>query len=108
MIVVDGVPISDYASVSTLINPQDVESMTVLRDATAASIWGAAAANGVIVIETKKGKSTNQPQKIKLQFNAFTTFRGRPDLDYFNMMGTSQFLETAKGFSLQRIIPGQR
>lgn len=97
LIVVDGVPISDYASVSTLINPQDVESMTVLRDATAASIWGAAAANGVIVIETKKGKSTNQPQKIKLQFNAFTTFRGRPDLDYFNMMGTSQFLETAKG-----------
>ena len=61
LIVVDGVPISDYASVSTLINPQDVESMTVLRDATAASIWGAAAANGVIVIETKKGKSTNQP-----------------------------------------------
>ncbi len=96
LIVVDGVPISDYSSVSTLINPQDVETITVLRDATAASIWGAAAANGVIVIETKKGKSTSQPQKIKLQFNAFTSFRGRPDLDYFNMMGTSQFLQTSK------------
>jgi TonB-linked SusC/RagA family outer membrane protein len=96
LIVVDGVPISDYSSVSTLINPQDVETITVLRDATAASIWGAAAANGVIVIETKKGKSSSQPQKIKLQFNAFTSFRGRPDLGYFNMMETSQFLQTSK------------
>ena len=96
LIVIDGVPISDYASVTTLINPQDVETMTVLRDATAASIWGSAAANGVIVIETKKGKLAAQAQKIKLKFNAFSTFRGRPDLDYFNMMSTSQFLKTSR------------
>jgi len=96
LVVVDGVPISDYASVATLVNPQDVETITVLRDATAASIWGAAAANGVIVIETKKGKTSNQPQKTKVQFNSFTTFRGRPDLGYFNMMSTPEFLKTSR------------
>jgi len=96
LVVVDGVPISDYASVATLVNPQDVETITVLRDATAASIWGAAAANGVIVIETKKGKTSSQPQKTKVQFNSFTTFRGRPDLEYFNMMSTPDFLKTSR------------
>jgi TonB-linked SusC/RagA family outer membrane protein len=96
LIVVDGVPISDYASVATLVNPQDVESITVLRDATAASIWGSAAANGVIVIETKKGKTSSQPQKTRVQFNSFAAFRGRPDLDYFNMMSTGQFLSSSR------------
>ncbi len=46
----DGITIDDLSS----INPQDVADVTVLRDATAASIWGSRAANGVIVIATKK------------------------------------------------------
>lgn len=96
LIVVDGVPISDYASVATLVGPQDVESITVLRDATAASIWGSAAANGVIVIETKKGKMSSQPQKTRVQFNSFASFRGRTDFDYFNMMSTGQFLNSSR------------
>jgi len=50
--VVDGVPTTDINA----INPQDVESLTVLKDAGAASIYGARASNGVIVITTKKGK----------------------------------------------------
>ena len=50
--VVDGVPTTDVNT----INPDDVESMTVLKDAGAASIYGSRASNGVIVITTKKGK----------------------------------------------------
>lgn len=63
LIVVDGFPISDVdhlgsnnLSAFEKINPNDVESITVLKDAAAASIWGARSANGVIVITTKKGK----------------------------------------------------
>ncbi len=56
LIVVDGAPFyTDVIDPWTLINPSDVESITVLKDAAAASIWGSQAANGVIVITTKKG-----------------------------------------------------
>ena len=52
LIVVDGFPISTGFS---SINPNDVESISILKDAAAASIWGARASNGVIVVTTKKG-----------------------------------------------------
>lgn len=56
LIVVDGAPFySNVVDPWTLINPGDVESITVLKDAAAASIWGSQAANGVIVITTKSG-----------------------------------------------------
>lgn len=56
LIVVDGAPFyTDVIDPWMLINPSDVESITVLKDAAAASIWGSQAANGVIVITTKKG-----------------------------------------------------
>ena len=96
LVVVDGVPILDYNSVQALVNPEDVESITVLRDATAASIWGAAAANGVIVITTKKGKMNSAYQKIKIKFNSFVTMKGRPDLNYYNMMDSKGYLATAQ------------
>lgn len=96
LIVVDGVPMADYNSVKTLINPDDVESISILRDATAASIWGAAAANGVIVITTKKGKNTTTNQKMRVNYNGFVSFRGTPDLDYYNMMNTKDFITTSK------------
>ncbi len=62
LIVVDGVPldnggISGAASPLSMINPNDIESMTVLKDASAAAIYGNRAANGVILITTKKGSS---------------------------------------------------
>lgn len=52
--VVDGMP---FDGTLTSISPSDIESMTVLKDAAAASLYGSRAANGVIVITTKKGKS---------------------------------------------------
>ncbi len=52
--VIDGFPIEDPDNAA--INPEDIESMTILKDASATAIYGARGANGVIIIETKKGK----------------------------------------------------
>ncbi len=62
--VVDGVP---YDGPISAINPQDVESMTVLKDASASAIYGARGANGVILITTKLGK---KGQKADVKFDA--------------------------------------
>ncbi len=60
LVVVDGFPVADTSF--TTINPNDIESVTVLKDAAAASIWGARSANGVIVITTKQAKSRTKAQ----------------------------------------------
>jgi iron complex outermembrane receptor protein len=62
LIVVDGMPIdgggiSGQANALALINPNDIESFSILKDASATAIYGARASNGVIIITTKKGKS---------------------------------------------------
>lgn len=75
LVVVDGFPIEGTFS---SINPNDVESVTVLKDAAAASIWGARSANGVIVVNTKKG----QKGKLKVEVQGFYRMNTRPDLDY--------------------------
>lgn len=76
LIVVDNFP---YEGDIKTINPNDVESVTVLRDAAAASIWGARAGNGVIVINTKKG-AYNQPARVS--FNSNINVIRKPDLFY--------------------------
>lgn len=75
------------------INPNDVESITVLKDAAAASVWGAKAGNGVIVISTKKGRFNQKPQ---VSFNSNFTGGGRPDLYYQSRMSSSDFIEMEK------------
>jgi TonB-linked SusC/RagA family outer membrane protein len=83
LVVVDGFPIQgDFST----INPNDVESVTVLKDAAAASIWGARSANGVIVVVTKNGRR-NEP--LKVEFSAFTKMGRKFDLDYVNPLATS-------------------
>ncbi len=83
LVVVDGFPINgDFNT----INPNDVESITVLKDAAAASIWGARSANGVIVVVTKRGQR-NTP--LRIDFSAFTKMGGKMDLDYVNPLATS-------------------
>lgn len=76
LIVVDNFP---YEGDINSINPNDVESVTVLKDAAAASIWGARAGNGVIVITTKGG---NYQQRARVSFNGNTSFGNKPDLLY--------------------------
>lgn len=89
LIVVDGVPLGDVTS----INPQDVADITILKDATASSIWGAKASNGVIVITTKKA-GTNE--KLRISYDGFVNFQGKPDLAYLNMMNSQQYIQTAR------------
>jgi TonB-dependent starch-binding outer membrane protein SusC len=76
LIVVDNFP---YDGDINNINPNDIENVTVLKDAAAASIWGAQSGNGVIVIVTKKGKFR---QPMKVEFNTNLTVGDRPDLYY--------------------------
>jgi len=93
LVVIDGVP-SSYDVVSSLVNPNDVESITFLKDATAASIWGASAANGVINITTKVGKA--QVRKPKVSYNSFISFKGKPVYEYQKMMSSDGLVDAAK------------
>ncbi|MCL2416929.1 MAG: SusC/RagA family TonB-linked outer membrane protein [Bacteroidales bacterium] len=90
--VVDGIPMS-FEDIELMINENDILTFTVLKDATAASIWGAQAANGVVVITTRRGLDTDR--RIHVTYNTTTTVRGRPDWSYFNFMSSEQFMRTA-------------
>ena len=94
LIVLDGVPITEYKDLESLVNAQDVKDITVLKDATAASIWGAQAANGVIVINTQTG-SFNQ-SKIKISYDGSMTVKGKQDYDYLRYMSSKDFITTSK------------
>ena len=60
LFILDGVPVQ--STVFTQINPQDIENITILKDASATAIYGSRAANGVICITTKKGKAGEKTQ----------------------------------------------
>lgn len=82
------------------INPDDVQSITLLKDAAAASIWGAQAGNGVIVITTKKGL-LNSP--LRVSFHSSITLGERPDLFSLPTLSTPDFIQVeqqlfAEGF----------
>ncbi len=90
LIVLDNFP---YDGDIANINPNDIESITILKDAAAASIWGARAGNGVIVINTKKA-GFNQP--LSLSVNANVTVGNKPDLSYLRPMSSSDFIDVEK------------
>jgi TonB-linked SusC/RagA family outer membrane protein len=90
LIVVDKFP---YTGDINNINPNDVESITVLKDADAGSIWGAYSGNGVIVITTKKGKY-NQP--LRLSINSNVLVGQKPDLYYSPVLSSSDYLDVEK------------
>ncbi|WP_017260194.1 SusC/RagA family TonB-linked outer membrane protein [Pedobacter arcticus] len=90
LIVLDNFP---YEGAIENINPNDIESVTVLKDATAASIWGARAANGVIVISTKQG---NYSQALKLSLNINTNIAGKPNLMDLQQLDTRNYMAFQK------------
>lgn len=79
-----------YAGSISNINPNDVESVTVLKDAAATSIWGARAGNGVIVITTKKGRFS---QKTKIDFSSDVILSDKPDLFYQPAISSSDYID---------------
>ena len=110
LIVVDGFPLieesdgtqslvrlpgtPDAASYSTLsrVNPNDIQSITFLKDAASASIWGSRAANGVIVIETKRG-SIHAPQ---INFSTSIGISSPADLSKLNIMNSAEYVDLEK------------
>lgn len=91
LIVLDNFP---YDGEIGNINPNDVESITILKDAAAASIWGARSGNGVIVITTKKGKFN---ERMKVDFNSNISFSDKPDLFYSpNFLPAASYIEVEK------------
>lgn len=90
LIIVDNFPYYDDLN---NINPNDVENITILKDAAAASVWGAKAGNGVIVITTKKGKY-NQP--FRLSVSTSLRVQEKPNLFYYPQMTSSDFIDVEK------------
>jgi TonB-linked SusC/RagA family outer membrane protein len=88
--VVDGIPVDNFDQ----INPNDVENITVLKDATASSIWGARASNGVIVVTTKTGKKNKNG--IEVNYDFFYSFRGKPEIDVFPRLKSSEYIQTVQ------------
>ncbi|MBE9601565.1 SusC/RagA family TonB-linked outer membrane protein [Pedobacter sp. MC2016-24] len=105
LIVIDGFPlmnnVDSKAKLSSFIgnasggavlgrlNPDDIESITVLKDAAASSIWGANAANGVIVIETKKGRNTPPV----LSFGMNLSVSSPASLNKLKVMNSAQYID---------------
>lgn len=87
--VVDGVPLMSSSSIETL-NPRDIESIDILKDASATAIYGSRGANGVIIVTTKQGKSG--------QFN----------LNYAGTITTSQIVDRAPSMSAADFINFRR
>lgn len=95
LVVIDGVPQTNQSqgsglSAMTMINPNDIESLTVLKDASATAIYGSRASNGVIIITTKKGKSGKPVVNFAANFSVNTA---RKTLD---MMSSSEFVKTVQ------------
>ncbi|GGH18165.1 SusC/RagA family TonB-linked outer membrane protein [Sphingobacterium alkalisoli] len=75
------------------IDPNSIESVTILKDAAASSIWGARAGNGVIVITSKKGAfSVDSPTSVS--FNSTMIWRNKPDLHQIYQLDNADFIKT--------------
>lgn len=84
--VVDGVPFNESI---TSINPNDIESMSFLKDASASALYGNRGANGVIIVTTKKGKKG----KVRINFDSKTSFTSRAIKDYDVMTDAGEYYE---------------
>ena len=74
------------------LNPADIETVTVLKDASATAIYGSKAANGVIVITTKRGKQ----EGMTVNYNGTFSFRSRPHYGLFNLMNSQERIQFSR------------
>lgn len=101
LIVIDNFP---YNGDITNINPEDVENITILKDAAAAAIWGAFSGNGVIVITTKKGKYNQEP---KWSFTTSQTIGAKPDLYYQPILSSADYIDIEQFLYRNQFYSGQ-
>lgn len=90
LVVVDGLPIE--GSIAD-INPYDVENITVLKDAAASSIYGVRAANGIIVVTTKRAKN----KRTSVEFSSDISITEKPDIDY-NLLTPAQQVDLENSY----------
>ena len=83
---VDGIPLMSTSGIET-INPQDIESIDVLKDASATAIYGSRGANGVILVTTKQGKEG------RMSLNYSGTLTVEKLQDYSEMMNSAEYIE---------------
>ena len=98
LIVLDGVPLEqggisgNSSNFLCMINPSDIESMTVLKDASCTAIYGSRASNGVIIITTKKG----QQGAVKVNFNTTNSLQTRAQM--VDMLSRDEFVNVINQF----------
>ena len=101
LIVLDGVPMEVGGSISgggnflSLINPNDIESMTVLKDASSTAIYGSRASNGVIIITTKKGSGSD----IKVSFQTTNSIETKTKTS--DMLNTDEFINIVNQYGTE-------
>jgi len=95
LLVIDGFPsqISIARGGLDFLNPDDIQQVTFLKDAAASSIWGIQAANGVIVITTKKGKQNSAPS---LNFSTTYSTSAKPKPGYGPLLSNTDYIELEK------------
>lgn len=74
------------------LNPQDIDNITVLKDASATAIYGSKASNGVIVVTTKKGT----PGRVSVNYNTNVSVRERPTYDMYDFMNSYERIQFSK------------
>lgn len=95
LVIIDGFPsqVSIGKGAFDFLNPDDIEQITFLKDAAAASIWGIQAANGVVVVITKKGVRNSRPT---LSFSTTIGTSKRPGTNYGKMMSMPEYIAMEK------------
>ncbi|MBO9672137.1 MAG: SusC/RagA family TonB-linked outer membrane protein [Sphingobacteriaceae bacterium] len=107
LIILDNFP---YEGDINNINPNDVENITILKDASASSIWGARAGNGVVVITSKNGRFNS---KVKIDANINTSFSESPNLSRLRQISSADYIDNeiflfSKGFYQSQINSAQQ
>lgn len=102
LIVLDGVPLEqggisgNSSNFLSMINPSDIESMTVLKDASSTAIYGSRASNGVIIITTKKG----QQGAVKVNFNTTNSMQTRAQM--VDMLSRDEFVNVINQYGIDK------
>lgn len=111
LIVIDGIPTSNDAAPGTpnalaTINPNDIETFTVLKDASATAIYGSRASNGVIIITTKKGSQGKMKISYSGSFTAKDAYKRVPTLNagQFREVALNQYEGTTQKDAVSQII----
>ncbi|MBS2213866.1 TonB-dependent receptor [Carboxylicivirga mesophila] len=100
--IMDGIPIT--AGQFSALNQNDIENVSILKDATATSLYGSRASNGVIVITTKRGKSEGRTTiQYRGQYGLNTIAR-----DNFNMMNTAQKIQYEEELGIKNYTPEEK